>query len=118
MGSIGRGEVWVINLDPGFGWEMRKKRPALIISENFMNKESSFVVVLPISSQVPQAVGPEMVMVGKREGLDKKSVILPLFIRSIDKRRLVKKAGEVSKLKLSQVEEILKTILGLSNSHI
>ena len=108
-----RGEIYIADLEPGFGREIRKKRPVLIISNNNLNKGTPFVVVIPTSSIVPQTVNPEMVVLGKLKGLKKKSLLLPLFVRSIDKDRLIKKVGKISKHKLLEVEEAIKLVLGL-----
>ncbi|MBI2622433.1 type II toxin-antitoxin system PemK/MazF family toxin, partial [Candidatus Microgenomates bacterium] len=83
MAQVKRGEFWLINLDPSFGREIHKKRPALVISVNAIHQKTPHVIVIPASSQVPEIVGLEMVLVGEREDLHKKSVLLPLFIRSI-----------------------------------
>lgn len=109
---IKRGDIWLVNLNPGFGREIHKKRPALVISENSVHITHT-TIIIPISSQVPKTIGPEMVTIGKREGLDKPSVVLPLFIRSIDQERLVKRIGKLERAKLAEVEEALKLILAL-----
>lgn len=114
MARINRGEIWVVNLEPGFYKEIHKKRPALVISENAVNQNTPVVIIVPISSQTSKVVGPEMIVVGKREGLGKRSVILPLFLRSIDQERLVKRVGKISKLKLQEVEQALKIVLSLT----
>jgi len=108
---IKRGDIWTINLEPSIHRELHKIRPALIISNDLIHKQTFHVIVIPISSQVPSNIGPEMVLVGKKEGLDKESVILPLFIRSIDQKRLVKKIGKLAKTKLLEVEESLKLLI-------
>lgn len=108
-----RGELWIVNLEPGFGREIHKKRPALIISENEINQKTTNTIIIPVSSQVPQKIGIEMVLVGEKEGLDKPSVLLPLFIRSVDQERLNKKIGALSKQKLQEVETAIQIILGL-----
>lgn len=113
MAQVKRGEFWLIKLDPSFGREIRKKRPALIISANAIHQKTPHVIVIPVSSQVPQIVGLEMVLVGEKEGLHKKSVLLPVFIRSIDQERLIKKIGIISKTKLREVETAVKLVLGL-----
>lgn len=115
---IKRGELWIVNLDPGFGRELHKKRPALVISQNSLHKDTTNAIIIPASSKAPQVIGIEMVLVGKNEGLDKQSVLLPVFIRSIDQERLVKRIGKVSKTKLAQVEEALKIVLGLTEEEI
>ena len=110
-----RGEIWIVDLDPGFGREIRKKRPALIISLDIFNKSLSTIIVIPFSSQVPKLISAEMIMVFPNEenGLDKKTVILPLLIRSVDKERLIKKIGILQSDKLEEVENALKLVLGM-----
>lgn len=101
-------------MEPSLHREMHKKRPALVISNNFVHKKTYHVIVIPISSQVPKTIGPEMVLIGKKEGLDKKSVILPIYVRSIDQTRLIEKIGNLSEAKLLEIEESLKLTLGLN----
>ncbi len=108
-----RGEIWIANLEPGFGREIHKKRPAVILSKNSIHANSNHVIIIPASSLVPKIIGIEMILIGKKEGLDKPSVLLPVFIRSIDQKRLIKKVGKLSKAKLQEVEEAVKIILSL-----
>ncbi len=108
-----RGDIWIINLEPGFGQEIHKKRPALIVSNDVVHTNTNHLITIPISSQVPQTIGIEMISIGKQEGLDKESVLLPLFIRSIDQNRLIKKIGKLSKEKMQVVEKALKLILNM-----
>lgn len=110
---IKRGEIWIVNLEPSLHREIHKKRPALVISNNFVHKKTYHVIVIPISSQVPKTIGPEIVLIGKKEGLDKKSIILPIYIRSIDQVRLIEKIGNLTETKLVEVEESLKLVLQL-----
>ncbi len=114
---IKRGEIWLINLEPGFGQEMHKKRPALIISKNSINFQTNHVIIIPASSQIPAILGIEMVLIDKIKGLDKKSVLLPLFIKSVDQERLIKKIGTISKIKLQEVEDTIKIVLDLKKEN-
>ena len=108
-----RGDIWIVNLEPGFGREIHKKRPALIISRNLIHEVTKSVIIIPISSQVPHIVGPEMIVLHKDAGVDKPSVLLPLFIRSIDQVRLVKKTGSLPPKTMKEIEEALQLILDL-----
>lgn len=108
-----RGEVYITDLNPGFGREVHKKRPALVISNNTLNQAAATVIMLPFSSTVPQAISPEMVRIRRFKGLDKDSVILTDQIRSVDQVRLIKKIGRLSKSQLSEVEDTLKLVLGM-----
>ena len=112
-----RGEVYIANLDPGFGKEIHKKRPVLVISANILNQQAFSVVIIPFSSIVPQLLTPDMVKVPQLEGLEKNSVILVDKIRAIDKERLVKKIGTISKEKLLEVEDSLKFVLDLAEAN-
>lgn len=110
---IKRGELWLVDLEPASHRELHKKRPALIISDNSIQETTPYVIIIPTSSQVPKTIGVEMVLVGEKEGLDKPSVLLPLFIRSIDQERLVGKIGKVSDEILAQIEDAIKIVLGI-----
>lgn len=110
-----RGQIYIANLNPAFGREMHKKRPVLIISDNIHNQNTPYAVVIPSSSIVPDVISAGMVYVGKPKDFDKESVFLPLFIRSIDQVRLIKKIGKISKEKLTETEEKLKLVLGLED---
>ena len=110
---ISRGDLWIVDLDPAYGREIHKKRPALIISNNNNNRNTYHVIVIPSTSIVPKQASEEIVSVGGIKGFEKESVLLPLLIRSIDQDRLVKKIGKLSKEKLKEVEYSLKLVLGL-----
>lgn len=113
--NVKRGQVWIADLNPGFGVEIHKKRPVLVISNNILNSSWPRIIILPFSSQVqPPALGK--VFVSKNTfGLSKDSVLLTFDIRSIDKVRLIKKIGVLPKDKLLEVEEALKLVLGIIN---
>lgn len=107
-----RGEIYIADLDPAFGAEVRKRRPVLIISNNIINQISQTVLMVPFSSIIPEFIGPDVVEVGK-ESLEKDSVALVSQIRSIDRKRLLKKIGQLSSDKVLEVEESLKLVLGM-----
>lgn len=87
---VKRGEVYWVNLDPTIGSEIRKTRPALIISPDDMNAVLPRVIIAPLTSK-GQALGcrPELTFDGK------KARILLDQIRTIDKQRLSGKLGEI-----------------------
>lgn len=108
-----RGQIFIADLNPSFGREIHKKRPVLIISNDQINEIYPVVVVIPFSSIVPEFIGPDMVKFTGQKGLNKDSVLVVNQIISIDKDRLSKKVGRVSAVKLKQVEQSLKNVLGL-----
>lgn len=109
-----RGEIWATDLRPGLGWEVAKIRPALVISNNAINQVSGVIIVIPISSQFSQILGPERILISdKGTNLKKDSVILTTQIRAADKNRLTKKIGKLASSKLAEVEDAMKIVLGL-----
>ncbi len=115
--QIKRGEVWVADLRPGTGWEIAKKRPVLIISVNAINDNLRTIIVIPISSQKTVASIDAVFLPHNSSGLKKDSVVLTAAIRAIDKSRLVKKAGRITKSELNKVEESIKVVLGFTNEN-
>ena len=80
---VKRGEVYWVNLDPTIGTEIRKTRPALIISPDDMNAVLPRVIVAPLTSKgQPLGCRPEVEFKGKP------SRILLDQIRTVDKQRL------------------------------
>ena len=78
--AVRRGDVYWVNLDPTIGTEIRKTRPALIVSPDDMNAALPRVIVAPITSKgQPLGCRPELTFQGKP------ARILLDQIRSIDK---------------------------------
>lgn len=109
-----RGHIYIADLNPGYGREMRKVRPVLIISNNDINQIYPVVIAIPFSSIVPEFVGPDAVKFASQKGLHKQSALIVSQIISVDKIRLVKKSGQLSKIKLEEVEQSLRNVLGLN----
>lgn len=110
--AIKRGEIWSTDLRPGIGQEVTKVRPALVVSNNTINRIAATLVIIPISSQIPPVLGPDRILVSQKQtGLTKDSVLLCGHIRAIDKKRLKKKIGAINKTILNEVEQALQLIL-------
>lgn len=90
MGVVKRGEVYWVSLDPAIGIEIKKTRPALIVSPDDMNEALPRVIIAPLTSKgQPLGCRPEIEFAGKP------ARILLDQVRSIDKRRLAGKMGEI-----------------------
>ncbi|MCK4840667.1 MAG: type II toxin-antitoxin system PemK/MazF family toxin [Methylococcales bacterium] len=84
------GEVYWVNLDPTFGTEIKKTRPALIVSPNDLNEASPRVIIAPLTSKgQPLGCRPEI------NFNNRPSRLLLDQIRSVDKRHLLEKIGEI-----------------------
>ena len=90
MGVVKRGEVYWVNLDPTVGTEIKKTRPALVVSPDDLNAALPRVIIAPLTSQgQPLGCRPEVEFAGKS------ARILLDQLRSVDKRRLAGRLGEI-----------------------
>jgi mRNA interferase MazF len=96
-----------VNLDPVIGTEIRKTRPAVVVSNDSCNRYGTRVVVLPITSNV------DSLYPGEAEGevKGKRGRALGDQIRSIDKGRLKSRAGRLTSEEMSRVDEALAITL-------
>lgn len=109
-----RGEVYLVSFDPTLGAEIRKTRPALVLQNDIANRYSPITIVAAITSQYEEPLYPTEVLVKRPEGgLTSDSVVLLNQIRSIDKRRLLKRLGTLRPATLKQVDRALEVSLGL-----
>ncbi len=114
--DVKRGSVYFANLDPGFGSEQGGSRPVLVIQNNAGNRYSPTVIVAAITSKQKKII-PTHVKLPAEHGLEKDSVILLEQLRTIDKRRLVKKVAELDEKLMNHVDMVLKVSLGINNDH-
>jgi len=104
-----RGDIYWVNLDPTKGAEIKKLRPCVIISATPINKARHTVVVVPLSTSA--RIKPPIVVA--INCLDKKVVAVCDQIRTVDKSRLVKSAGQITLENLEILENSLKQVLVL-----
>ena len=109
-----RGEVYLVNFDPVIGSEIRKTRPALILQNDVANRHSPVTIVAAISSQFEEPLYPTEVLLRAGEGgATKNSVVLLNQIRTIDKRRIVRRLGAIRADIMSRVERAIQISLGI-----
>ena len=111
-----RGDIWITNFDPTIGAEIKKKRPALIISNDINNQLASTVTVAAITSYKNEKVYPFEVLISSLEGtgLTKESIIKCSQIRTVDKSRLLKFAGRIQERLWFEIERALKVHLDIN----
>jgi len=114
---IKRGELYYADLSPVVGSEQGGVRPILIVQNNTGNKYSPTIIAAAITSQLNKAKLPTHIELSANEfGLMKDSVILLEQIRTLDKRRIKEKIGELSPLKMQKVNTALLISLGFSEN--
>jgi mRNA interferase MazF len=104
-----RGEVWWVNFDPSIGGEIRKKRPAVIVSNDSSNKFLNRVQVVPITSQAERLYPSEALVFFK----SKENKAMADQLATVSKERLISRAGIISQEEMHQVEEAIKIQLGI-----
>lgn len=112
MTHLKRGDVYLVNLDPTIGREIKKTRPAVVVQNDVFNQYSPLVIVCPITSTFTIGITKVLVEPGQ-SGLDHDSIILAQQIRCVDKKRLVKKLGNLDRKTMKEVDVALKVVMGL-----
>lgn len=104
-----RGEVWWVNFEPSVGGEIRKKRPALIVSNDAANKFLNRLQVVPLTSNVGRLYPSEAYVT--LNGKQNKAMADQLA--TVSKRRLFNRIGVLSKEDIQKVGNALKIQLDL-----
>ena len=104
-----RSEVWWINFDPSVGGEIRKKRPAVIVSNNAANQFLNRVQVVPLTSSVGKLYPSETYVTLQ----GKKAKAMADQLIAVSKKRLINQAGNVSKTEMEGIERAIIIQLAL-----
>ncbi|MBP3273235.1 MAG: type II toxin-antitoxin system PemK/MazF family toxin [Ruminococcus sp.] len=112
--SVHRGEIYYADLSPVIGSEQGGIRPVLIVQNDVGNRHSPTVIAAAITSRSDKAKLPTHIRVGGGEcGLAKDSIVLLEQIRTLDKRRLKERMGELDSDSMNRVNSALSISFGL-----
>jgi mRNA interferase MazF len=108
-----RGEIWLVNFDPTIGAEIKKVRPAVIISSDAVGK-LPIKLIAPITDWKPYfsqnfwhvRIEPDAV-----NGLTKISAIDALQLRGVDLKRFRRKLGSVGEVTMSEIAVAIVTVI-------
>jgi len=111
-------EIWLINLDPTIGAEIKKTRPAIIVNDNALGK-LPLKIIVPITDWKDRYyIAPWMIKIdpNNKNGLTKESSADCFQVRSVSQDRFVKRLGELSDSIMEEIRIGLSIVLSIDNA--
>ena len=109
-----RGEIYYADLDPHYGSEQGGKRPVIVIQNNTGNKFAPTVIVAAVTSKVTKKPNqPTHVLIDRNPAFSRPSMVLLEQIKTIDKRRVKKYLGRMTRRQMDEIGEAIEEALGL-----
>ena len=99
-------EIFLVNLDPTIGHEIKKTRPCLVISPDEMNAHIGTVIIAPMTTKTQEYPTRVQLSFQKRKGW----IVLDQ-IRTVDKRRLIRKLGRIGTGTIATVKSVIAEML-------
>jgi len=113
---MNQGEIWLINLDPATGAEIKKTRPAVIVNDNTLGRLPLKIIVPITDWKESYGVAPWMIKIepDNQNNLNKVSAADCFQVRSISEIRFVHRIGKVEQDVFEQIKEGLSKVLSIN----
>ena len=113
---MNQGDIWLINLDPTIGAEIKKTRPAIIVNDDMLGKLPLKIIVPITNWREHYNVAPWMIEIvpDNRNNLQKNSAADCFQIRSLSNQRFVSKIGEIDQKVLEKIKYGMKLVLSIN----
>jgi mRNA interferase MazF len=110
-----QGEIWLINLDPAIGAEIKKVRPAIIVNDNSLGKLPLKIIVPVTEWKEKYEIAQWMIKIESdtENNLAKTSAADCFQVRSVSQERFVKLIGQVSEIYMDDIRKGLSTVLSI-----
>lgn len=114
MLDVRRGQLYIADLEPCFGSEQGGIRPVLVIQNDVGNYYSPTTIVAALTTRITRKpLFPTHFLIRSRSGLHKDSIVMLEQIRTIDKNRLITRAGDLSNAEMEVIDKKLKISLSV-----
>lgn len=111
--EVHEGDVFLTNMDPTIGAEIKKTRPAITVSNEWINQFSPLVVVVPLTTST-QKVSPSHILIPpNQDGLNYLSKALTEQIRAMDKSRLLQRLGRLDTEYITKLQDAIRNTLNM-----
>jgi mRNA interferase MazF len=108
-----RGELYIADLNPYFGSEQGGVRPVLVVQNDDGNYHCPTLIIAPLTTKLKKLNQPTHYFIKEAQGLYAPSVVELEQIATIDKRRVKRYLGKISKEQMESIDEAIKCSLGL-----
>lgn len=105
-----QGDIYLVRFHPAVGSELKRFRPAVVISDQVNRIDSRFTVIAPLTTNIKSKHPEYELEIKANPALEKDSLLLCWYLRTVDVTRLENKLGLLSKTDIVKMKQALKKL--------